>query len=185
MSDVDEKMDKDDFRIIHLFLALKGIRKITSDAHNRFKDVMEHEGYDDSDVKEAGRSTMGILSVCDTDGDREEEIRHQLEKYSNGSAIKKGNTVHNRNMLWTLINLSFAYGTYSKAKQRLVHLYASKIGLDKSYVLEMEAFERTRESIIEEQKELEKNPSSNEVQEELDKNQRILEKQISDLVLLG
>ena len=174
-------MDKKDFIIIYLFLSLDG--RVTVREHNLFKEIMKHEGYDDADVKEVGRTTMKIISDAYSDENREALIRHQFEKHSKDA--RTGNTEHNRTVLWTLINLGFSDKSYSKAEQRLVHLYAKNMGLHKSYVIEMEDTAKAMLSIINERESLEKFSLPNSIRKELAENQKVLEKQISVLVSLG
>ncbi|MBR4246730.1 MAG: TerB family tellurite resistance protein [Treponema sp.] len=174
-------MDKNDFIIIYLFLSLDG--RVTVREHNLFKEIMKHEGYDDADVKEIGRTTMNIISDAYSTENRESLIRHQFEKYSKDA--QTGNTEHNRTVLWTLINLGFSDKSYSKAEQRLIHLYAKNMGLDKSYVLELEDAAKAMLSIINERESLEKFYFPNSIRKELAENQKILEKQVSALVSLG
>ena len=174
-------MDKNDFTIIYLFLSLDG--RVTVREHSLFAEIMKHEGYDDSDVREVGRTTMKIIADAYSDENREALIRHQFEKYSKDAKV--GNTVHNRTVLWTLINLGFSDKSYSKAEQRLVHLFAKNMRLDKSYVLEMEDCAKAMLSIINEREILEKQNFPNSIQNELTENQKVLENQISILVSLG
>ena len=178
-------MNKQDFGIIYLFLALGG--KVTVREHNLFSSIMKHEGYDESDIKEVGRNTMSIISGYYNDEDRESIIRHQFEVYSHGD-IQKGNTCHNRNVLWTLINLGFSDSSYSKAEQRLVHLYAKNMNVPKSYVLEMEDTAKALLSLNGERKYIEACGQKNrmhKIYQELDNTQKTLQEHISALVLLG
>lgn len=174
-------MDKKDFTIIYLFLALEG--KVTVREHNLFSEIMRHEGFDDADIKEIGRNTMSIISGAYSEENREALIRHQFEKYS--SDISKGNSIHNRTVLWTLINLGFSDASYTKAEQRLVHLYAKNMRLDKSYVLEMEDTAKALLAIINERNSLKKSLAANHILKELDANEKVLKENISILILLG
>ncbi len=178
-------MDKHDFELIYLFLALEG--KVTVREHNLFASLMKHDGYDDSDIKEIGRNTMNIISYAYSNEDREAIIRHEFEKYARGD-IKKGNTLHNRTVLWTLINLGFSDSSYSKAEQRLIHLYENRMNIGKSYVLEMESAAKTLLSV---QKEIDflntsiSNASVKIINSELQNTIKIIHEQISILVQLG
>ena len=178
-------MNKQDFCLIYLFLALGG--RVTVREHNLFSSIMKHEGYDDADIKEVGRNTMSIIASAYSDNDREAIIRHQFEKYSQDNT-KKGNTVHNRTLLWTLINLGFSDSSYSKAEQRLVHLFAKNMNLGKSYVLEMEDTAKALLSVQQEKEfldSLEQSGKRNKIYTELELTRKSLHKQISTLVQLG
>lgn len=178
-------MNKQDFCLIYLFLALGG--RVTVREHNLFSSIMKHEGYDDADIKEVGRNTMSIIANAYSDSDREAIIRHQFEKYSQDNT-KKGNTVHNRTVLWTLINLGFSDSTYSKEEQRLVHLFAKNMNLGKSYVLEMEDTAKALLSVQQEKEfldSLKQSGKRNKIYTELELTQKSLHKQISTLVQLG
>lgn len=177
-------MNKEDFALLYMFLALNG--RVTVRGHNMFVEIMKHEGFDKHDAKEIGRNTMKILSNIFNDKDREKIVRHQFEKNIRNNT-KKGNTIHNRTVLWTLINLGFSDSKYSKPEQRLVHLYAKKIGIDKSYVLEMEDVARTFFAITQEKEFLSKirGQDSDDVLDELEENQQTLQRQVSTLVSIG
>lgn len=178
-------MNKQDFGLLYLFLALNG--KVTVREHNLFASLMKHDGYDEADIKEIGRNTMSIISYAYSDDDREARIRHEFEKYARGDT-KKGNTVHNRTVLWTLINLGFSDSFYSKAEQRLVHLYENKMNIGKSYVLEMETAAKTLLSVQKEIAFLDaagNNKKTNSIYSELQNTQKIIQEQISVLVQLG
>ena len=178
-------MNKQDFSLIYLFLALKG--KVTVVDHNLLTTLMKREGYDDADVKEIGRNAMNIVSAGYDDESRESIVRHHFEKYAQEND-NKGNTVHNRTVLWTLINMAFSDSSYTKPKQRLVHLFAKNMNLDKSYVLEMEDAAMSLLDVIREKEFLDMNKKDKELDvlyEELIKTSKTLNEQVSTLVLLG